>query len=70
MFVLFSKALDSNKYKDNRFNIQNIIKQCAFIHVGLKNLTMGCSNLVLGPVSTMVEKASGQSRMLGQDMVI
>ena len=29
-------------------SIPNIIKQCAFVHVGFKNITMGCPNLVQG----------------------
>ena len=28
--------------------IHNIIKQCAFVHVGRENLNMQCSNLVQG----------------------
>ena len=31
---------------------------------------MNRENQLLGPVYTTVEKASGRSRMLGQDMVI
>ena len=27
---------------------QNIIKKCAFVHVGAKKTTMGCPNLVQG----------------------
>ena len=34
--------------------MHNIIKQCAFVHVGLENITMQCPNLMQGDSNSYV----------------